>query len=206
MARIYDELWFDFNPGDRQTVFIPLFYATGAVHGVHAGLMDGMTLIYKPKYDRFAFAKDLVETKAKIALVAPSHVATLEESGLQDNALSQLKYIFIGGEAIMPAAMEKFRKTFSNPWAAIAAGAALVAAGAVLTSLVNKASSASGASSAGSTYAAATVGGGSTLNLAGAPVYSGTAQEIRVTGTLKASGSQLVAVIENESKRKQLTT
>ncbi len=111
MARIYDELWFDFQPGDRQTIFIPLFYATGAVHGVHAGLMDGMTLIYKPKYDRFAFAKDLVETKAKIALVAPSHVATLEESGLEDNALSHLKYIFIGGEAIMPAAMEKFRKT-----------------------------------------------------------------------------------------------
>lgn len=111
MARIYDELWFDFQPGDRQTIFIPLFYATGAVHGVHAGLMDGMTLIYKPKYDRFAFAKDLVETKAKIALVAPSHVATLEESELEDNALSHLKYIFIGGEAIMPAAMEKFRKT-----------------------------------------------------------------------------------------------
>lgn len=103
-------------------------------------------------------------------------------------------------------AMEKFRKTFSNPWAAIAAGAALVAAGAVLTNLVNKASSASGASSAGSTYAAATVGGGSTLNLSGAPVYSGTAQEIRVTGTLKASGSQLLVLIENESKRKQLTT
>ena len=110
MARIYDELWFDFQPGDRQTIFIPLFYATGAVHGVHAGLMDGMTLIYKPKYDRFAFAKDLLETKAKIALVAPSHVATLEESGLEDNALNHLKYIFIGGEAIMPAAMEKFRK------------------------------------------------------------------------------------------------
>lgn len=103
-------------------------------------------------------------------------------------------------------AMEAFKKTFKSPWAAIAAGAALVAAGTVLTNLVNKASSASGASSAGSTYAAATVGGGSTLNLAGAPVYSGTAQEIRVTGTLKASGSQLVAVIENESKRKQLTT
>lgn len=111
MARIYDELWFDFKPGDRNTVFIPLFYATGAVHGVHAGLFSGMTMIYKPKYDRFAFAKDLVETKANIALVAPSHVATLEESGLDDNALNHLKYIFIGGEAIMPAAMEKFRKT-----------------------------------------------------------------------------------------------
>lgn len=111
MACIYDELWFDFKPGDRNTIFIPLFYATGAVYGVYAGLFCGMTLIYRPKYDRFTFAKDVSETKAKIALVAPSHVATLEESGLKENALSHLKYIFVGGEAIMPAAMEKFRKT-----------------------------------------------------------------------------------------------
>lgn len=110
MACIYDKLWFDFKPGDRNTIFIPLFYATGAIHGVHAGLFRGMTLIYRPKYDRFAFAKDISETQAKIALVTPSHVATLGESGLRDNALSHLKYIFIGGEAIMPATMEKFRK------------------------------------------------------------------------------------------------
>lgn len=111
MGCIYDELWFDFKQGDRNTIFIPLFYATGAVHGVHAGLFSGMTLIYKPKYDRFAFAKDLKETKANIALVAPSHVATLEDAGLADNSLSHLKYLFVGGEAIMPATMEKFRKT-----------------------------------------------------------------------------------------------
>ena len=111
MAQIYDNLWFDFEPGDRQTVFIPLFYATGAVHSIHAGLFSGMTLSYKPKYDRFAFANDLKETKAKVALVAPSHVATLEESGLKQKALNHIKYIFIGGEAIMPAQMKKFRET-----------------------------------------------------------------------------------------------
>lgn len=111
MALIYDKLWFDFEPGDRQTIFIPLFYATGAIHGIHAGFFDTMTLAYKPKYDRFAFGKDLSDSKAKIALVAPSHVATLDESGLADNSLSHVKYIFIGGEAIMPAAMQKFRKS-----------------------------------------------------------------------------------------------
>ncbi len=111
MAEIYDKLWFDFKPGDRQTVFIPLFYATGAVHGIHAGLFSGMTLIYKPKYDRFAFAKDLAETKPKIALVAPSHVATLANCDLKDNSLSHLKYIFIGGEAVNPAQMKKFRES-----------------------------------------------------------------------------------------------
>ena len=111
MARIYDELWFDFKPGMRNAVFIPLYYATGAVHSIHAGLFVGSTIIYKPKYDRFAFAKDLLDSKAELAIVAPSHVATLEESGLEDNSLSHLKYVFIGGEAVMPAQMEKFRRT-----------------------------------------------------------------------------------------------
>lgn len=111
MAQIYDKTWFDFKPSDIQALFIPLFYGTGAIHGVHAGLFSGMTLNYKPKYDRFAFAKDLVESHAKIALVAPSHMATLEEAGLEDGALSHVEYIFLGGEAITPAQMEKYRKT-----------------------------------------------------------------------------------------------
>ena len=111
MAKMYDKLWFDFKPGDRQAVFIPLFYATGAVHGIHAGFFSGMTLIYKPKYDRFVFGKDLVDSKARMALVAPSHVATLENSGLKEKSLKHVDYIFIGGEAIMPAQMKKFRET-----------------------------------------------------------------------------------------------
>lgn len=111
MGQIYDESWFDFKTGDRNAVFIPIFYATGAVHSVHAGLLAGATNIYKPKYDRFAFGKDLMDTKANIAIVAPSHVATLDESNIKDNALSHVKYIFVGGEAIMPAQMEKFRCT-----------------------------------------------------------------------------------------------
>ncbi len=88
-----------------------LFYATGAIHGIHAGLINGMTMIYKPKYDRFAFAKDLVDSKATLAVVAPSHVSTLDESGLPDNALNHVRYLCIGGEAVMPAQMEKFRLT-----------------------------------------------------------------------------------------------
>ena len=110
MAQIYDQAWFDFKPGDRNTVFIPIFYATGAIHGIHAGLFSGFTNIYQPKYDRFAFGKDLAETKANIALVAPSHIATLEESGLADNSLEHVKYVFIGGEAVTPAQMKKYRE------------------------------------------------------------------------------------------------
>lgn len=111
MADIYQNLWFDFGPGTRHVIFIPIFYATGAVHGIHASLFRGMTAIYQPRYDRFAFAKDLKDLKANLALVAPSHVATLDECGLPDKALKDVKYIFIGGEAVTPAQMEKFRSS-----------------------------------------------------------------------------------------------
>lgn len=111
MARVYDNLWYNLSSDDRNTIFIPLFYATGAIHGIHCGLLHGMTLIYKPKYDRFAFGRDLLDSRATIAIAAPSHVATLEESNLKDLALQHVKSIFIGGEAIAPAQMEKFRLT-----------------------------------------------------------------------------------------------
>lgn len=110
MASIYDHIWFDYKAGSRYCVLIPIFYATGAIHNVYTGLIGGLTMVYQPKYDRFSFAKDLADSKANLALATPSHVATLENCGLPDNALSHVKYVFIGGEAIMPAQMEKFRK------------------------------------------------------------------------------------------------
>lgn len=110
MAEIYKKTWFDFKPGDRNAVFIPIFYGTGIIHGIHAGLFSGSTNIYLPKYDRFAFGKDLKSSKAKIALVAPSHVATLDECDVKDNELNHVKYIFIGGEAVTPEQMKKYRE------------------------------------------------------------------------------------------------
>ena len=111
MASIYDHIWFDYKAGSRYSVLIPMFYATGAVHNIYTGLVGGLTMVYQPKYDRFAFAKDLADSKANIVLATPSHVATLNECGLPDNALSHVKYVFIGGEAILPAQMDKFRKS-----------------------------------------------------------------------------------------------
>lgn len=111
MASIYDHIWFDYKAGSRYSVLIPMFYATGAVHNIYTGLVGGLTMVYQPKYDRFAFATDLADSKANIVLATPSHVATLNECGLPDNALSHVKYVFIGGEAILPAQMEKFRKS-----------------------------------------------------------------------------------------------
>ena len=104
-------------------------------------------------------------------------------------------------------AMEAFKKAFSNPWAAIAAGAALVAAGAVLSGLIKRASSgSSGGSSISAGYSTATVGGGGTMDLTGVTAIQAQQQEVKVTGTLKAQGNQLVAVIKNEDTRRNLTT
>jgi len=101
-------------------------------------------------------------------------------------------------------AMEGFKKAFSNPWAAIAAGAALVAAGAVLTGLIKKASAGDTSSSPANSYAAATatVGGGGTLDLTQQTKLTSQTQEVRVTGTIKASGRDLAIILENEEKRK----
>lgn len=104
-------------------------------------------------------------------------------------------------------AMDSFKKAISNPYVAIAAGAALIAAGAVLSGLINNmTSSMSSGASASATYAAATVGGGSTLDLTGATAVRAQTQEIKVTGRLQADRGVLTAVIENEKKRKNLTT
>lgn len=104
-------------------------------------------------------------------------------------------------------AMEGFKQAIKDPYVAIAAGAALIAAGAVLGSLINKMTSSVGSgASASATYAAATVGGGSTLDLTGATAVRAQTQEIKVTGRLQADRGVLTAVIENEKKRKNLTT
>ena len=104
-------------------------------------------------------------------------------------------------------AMEAFKEAFSNPWAAIAAGAALVAAGAVLSGLIQRASS-GGGSSAATSYAAATaaVGGGGSLDLTSQTQRTAQSQEVKVTGRIVASGRDVALIIENENKRKSLTT
>lgn len=88
-----------------------------------------------------------------------------------------------------------------NPYVAIAAGAALVALG----SAVRRASSnlASGAGSGGysSAYSSSASSGGGSFG-----DYQAREMTVQVTGTIVASGSQLVAVIQNENKRKEYTT
>ena len=117
MASIYDYVWFAKTltiPKVKLGVFIPIYYATGAIHGIYGGLLCGMHLVYKPKYDRFTFGKDLMNDAIEVAVVAPSHVAALEQSAIMDGGLKHVKGIFIGGEAVQPSQMRKFRAECSR--------------------------------------------------------------------------------------------
>jgi hypothetical protein len=89
-----------------------------------------------------------------------------------------------------------------NGWAAIAAGTALVALGmAVKTGLSNIAS---GNYSASASVATSGNYGSSTSALATS--FDEREVNVKVTGSLYASGNQLMAVIENENNRKNHTT
>lgn len=92
--------------------------------------------------------------------------------------------------------------TTLNGWAAIAAGTALVALGmAVKTGLSNIAS---GNYSASASVATSGNYGSSTSVLATS--FDEREVNVKVTGSLYASGNQLMAVIENENNRKNHTT
>lgn len=178
---------------------------------------DWLKKLSEASGDAEGYLVDLQEVAAGFSSVVADAFSTMIEGLVSGNF--NIKDIFgmlLGfladtlkqmGKALIAygTAMDAFKKAFKNPWVAIAAGAALIAAGSVLSGLVNKMSSGGGGMSPSANYAAATVSGG-TLDLTGKTSYSRGAQEIRVTGTLKAAGSQLVAVIENEGKRKLLTT
>lgn len=112
------------------------------------------------------------------------------------------------GKALMAygAAMLAFKMAVKDPVAAIAVGAALVAAGAVLSGLIKNMSSGGGESvTPSAAYAAATVSGGSTLDLTSKTQAQAQQQEVKVTGTIKASGRDLAIILENEKQRKKLT-
>ena len=89
-----------------------------------------------------------------------------------------------------------------NPYVAIAAGSALVALGAAvkagLKNVANGNYAASSSSVASSSYA--------TSSAASTTGYNERERNIKVAGTLKASGSDLVTVLTNENKRRLATT
>lgn len=90
-----------------------------------------------------------------------------------------------------------------NPFAAIAAGVALVALGSAVKGALSNAAGSGG----GMSYAA---NSGNTVNIGSTRDLSTQVEtrkmQVQVTGELKARGSSLVAVIDAENNRKNLTT
>lgn len=88
-----------------------------------------------------------------------------------------------------------------NGYVAIAAGTALVALGAAVKAGLSNIASGSYSSSAN----VATAGGYGSTNILGAD-FETREMKVEVTGTLRASGNELLTVIENENTRKKHTT
>ena len=88
-----------------------------------------------------------------------------------------------------------------NGYVAIAAGTALVALGAAVKTGLSNIASGSYSSSAN----VATAGGYGSTNMLGAD-FETREMKVEVTGTLRASGNELLTVIENENTRKKHTT
>lgn len=127
-----------------------------------------------------------------------SNFATNAVAALGDMAVQVGRIAIQAGVAMLGI---KAALNFGGPWAAIAAGTALVALGAaVKAGLSNVASGGSYSSSVN----VATAGGYGSSALGSD--FETRSIDVRVHGELKASGTDLVTVIENEGKRMKHTT
>ena len=135
-------------------------------------------------------------------------VAGLDEmsgAGMMNALLSPLAEAAIKmGEIMVSAglASEAFKSMLTNPYTAIAAGAALIAVGAAakagLQAAVNSAT--------GTSYVASSVASSGYSNNSSNDRSWEREMTLHVTGTLRADGSKLVAVLNNEANRKRYTT
>ncbi len=135
-------------------------------------------------------------------------VAGIEElsgAGMMSALLTPLAEAAIKmGEILVSAgiASEAFKSMLSNPYTAIAAGAALIAIGAAAKAGLQAAMN----SATGTSYVASTVASsGYSSGSAGGGNWE-REMTLHVTGTLQADGSKLVAVLNNEANRRQYTT
>ena len=135
-------------------------------------------------------------------------VAGLDElsgAGMMNALLSPLAEAAIKmGEIMVSAglASEAFKSMLTNPYTAIAAGAALIAVGAAAKAGLQAAIN----SATGTSYVASTVANSGYSNNSSNDRSWEREMTLHVTGTLQADGSKLVAVLNNEANRKRYTT
>ena len=135
-------------------------------------------------------------------------VAGLDElsgAGMMNALLSPLAEAAIKmGEIMVSAglASEAFKSMLTNPYTAIAAGAALIAVGAAAKAGLQAAIN----SATGTSYVASTVASSGYSNNSSNDRNWEREMTLHVTGTLQADGSKLVAVLNNEANRKRYTT
>lgn len=135
-------------------------------------------------------------------------VAGLDEisgAGMMNALLSPLAEAAIKmGEIMVSAglASEAFKSMLTNPYTAIAAGAALIAVGAAAKAGLQAAIN----SATGTSYVASSVASSGYSNNSSNDRSWEREMTLHVTGTLQADGSKLVAVLNNEAKRKKYTT
>ena len=128
------------------------------------------------------------------------------EAGTMENFMDNILSIIAKGISqvgqmliMLGFAALKFKSVLSNPWAAIAVGAALVALAAMVSAAFSNVTSGG---------AATGVAGGGTLDVPKGYTNTWAAEQpvVQVSGELRGEGTQLVAVIKNVNQKKLRTT
>lgn len=128
------------------------------------------------------------------------------EAGTMENFMDNILSIIAKGISqvgqmliMLGFAALKFKSVLSNPWAAIAVGAALVALAAMVSAAFSNVTSGG---------AATGVAGGGTLDVPKGYTNTWTAEQpvVQVSGELRGEGTQLVAIIKNVNQKKLRTT
>ena len=128
------------------------------------------------------------------------------EAGTMENFMDNILSIIAKGISqvgqmliMLGFAVLKFKSVLSNPWAAIAVGAALVALAAMVSAAFSNVTT--GGATSG-------ISAGGTLDVPKGYTNTWTAEQpvVQVSGELRGEGTQLVAVIKNVNQKKLRTT